>query len=61
MRFVTGRLIFGGAGTLVINQAIISALEVTAMEYEVELPPVIEVELPEPAVIDLPETPEIET
>lgn len=59
-QFVAGRLIFGGSGTLVLNRAVVSEMEVEVVTYDVELPPVLEVELPEAAAVELPEVPEIE-
>jgi hypothetical protein len=49
MRFVTGRLIFGGAGSITVNRAIVSQFEVEMATYEVELADApIEVELAAP-------------
>lgn len=60
MRFVTGRLIFGGAGSIILNRAIVAEFEVSTVEYEVELSAPLEVELAPPTDVELAPPPEIE-
>lgn len=50
-----------GAGTQIINRAIISELEAELVEFTAELPAPIVAELPQPVEAELPPTPEVET
>lgn len=62
MMFVAGRLIFGGAGTITTNRAIVSEMEVEMAEFEVELSPQsYDVEVAAPVEAEVPEPVEVET
>lgn len=62
MRFVTGRLIFGGAGTITVNRAVVSEMEVEMAEFEVELSPnTFDVEVAAPVEAEVAAPVEVET